>query len=285
MNKAIAQCWIVQLLVLVLAVSAFTGYRAQPEARGIELHFIDVGDADATLVLADGQAMLVDGGFPESGDMVVEYLKSQGITFLDVVVATHPHNDHMGGLISVLEAFDVGKVYGGAARSERSMQRSFEDAAARKALTVNVPQPGFSFDLGSARVTVLSPSRRYDDLNNMSLVMRVDYGETAFLLQADALLEAEYDMLASGLPLAADVIRVGHHGANDASSKEYLDAVSPDFAVVSCGADKRNRPHKKVMDRLTRAGIDVYRTDMMGTVVARCDGKDIAFYVEFEGDF
>ena len=287
MHRTYLRQLIAPLLAVALAAGALMGYRAlvsqaQPEPHGIELHFIDVGDADATLVMTGGKAMLVDGGFPESGEVVALYLMKQGVTSLDVMVSTHPHNDHMGGLETILSEYDVGVVYGGPARSDRRVFRRFEDALESKGLTVEAPKPGFAFDLGSARVTVLSPSRLYDELNNMSLVLRVDYGDAAFLLQADALFDAEFDMLASGLPLAADLVRIGHHGSNDATSDEYLDAVSPDFAVISCDADKPNRPHRKTLERLERAGVSVYRTDTMGTVVARCDGKEIVIDVEFE---
>lgn len=230
--------------------------------------------------------MLIDGGNNGDADMVVGYLKKQGVKKLDVLVGTHPHEDHVGGLDAVIKDLEIGAVY---LPRVTSTTRTFQDVvAAMKArgLTATAPHPGDSFPLGDARVTVLAPeSERYEDLNNYSIVLLVSYGDTAFLLTGDAEAVSEEEMLGGGRELSATVLKLGHHGSNSSTTAAFLRRVKPQHAVISVGRDNTyGHPARSTMLRLKDLGIPVYRTDQNGTVVATSDGRAVTFNTK-PGDY
>ncbi len=245
---------------------------------GFEVHYIDVGEADSTLFLCDGKAMLIDGGDIGRGQIVIDYLEALGVKKLDYVIGTHPHADHMGGLSEVVEQVKFDKVYSGMAACTLGVFRHFQRSVEKRGGKIEAPKPGATFELGSATVTVLGPQQHYETLNNMSMVVRVDYGQTGFLVEGDAQQDAEADMIQSGLTLRGTVLRVGHHGSNDATGEAYLSAVKPKYAVISCGVGNDfGHPHRRLLELLKKHGVRVYRTDEDGTVVARSDGKSVTF--------
>lgn len=252
----------------------------------LEVDFIDVGQADSILVRQGDHAMLVDAGNNADAATVTGYLKKQGVTRLEVVVGTHPHEDHIGSLDKVIESFAVREVI---MPKVTTTTKTFTDVIAAiraKGLSITTPVPGNSFKLGDATVTILAPkSAKYDDLNNYSVVLRVVYGETAFLLTGDAQALSEEEMLASGRTLKADVLKVGHHGSHSSTTEAFLAAVAPKYAVISVGKDNDyGHPSRSTMQRLKAHGIPVYRTDENGTVVAVSDGKAVTFNVQ-PGDY
>lgn len=274
------------LLVLLLIVAAgllasppYTRYAqmAATHEAGLAVHYISVGDADSTFVICDGKTMLIDGGNIGRGDIVTEYLDKLGVKTLDYMVGTHPHADHMGGLSEVLEKYPVGTVYCSVDESDLGVFQYFQREVESRGKRIQAPKKGFQFSLGSAKVTVIGPTpgKDYSELNNTSLVLRIDYGQTAFLFEGDAQSEAEAEMIASGVPLNATVLRVGHHGSNDSSSAAYLEKVKPKYAIVSCGKNKNNHPHKTMLKRLKKVGAKVYRTDTNGHVLAKSDGHTV----------
>ncbi len=248
-----------------------------PDDGGFSVHYIAVGDADSTLFVCDGKTMLIDGGDIGKGSIVIDYLHKLGVKKLDIVVGTHPHADHMGGLSEVIEQVRFGKVLSSMDACTLGVFRHFQRAVEKRGGKIEAPEPGAQFALGSATVTVLGPVKHYDTLNNMSLVLRVDYGETGFLVEGDAQQDAETDMIESGLPLGGTVLRVGHHGSNDATGEAYLQAVKPKFAVIACGENANGHPHRRLLALLSKHRVKVYRTDEDGTVVARSDGKKVTF--------
>ena len=262
---------------------------ALPEFSGsdgyLRVRFVDVGQGESILIQAGEHAMLVDAGTNESGGTVTDYLHSLNLTKLDYLIGTHPHEDHIGGLDDVILSFDIGTVIMPDVSHTTRTYEDVLDALLEKNLTVSSPQPGEAFSLGDASFTILSPSaeiaaeaQEVGDLNNLSVGIRLVYGSTAFVLCGDAESVSEEAMVQSGLPLKADVLKAGHHGSSTSTCGSFLDAVDPDYAVISCGKDNSyGHPHQETLDRLHAAGVSVFRTDEQGTVIAVSDGASISW--------
>ena len=200
----------------------------------LTVQFLDVGQADSILIQVGSHAMLIDAGNNNDSVGLVKYLKSQGVSNLDYVVGTHPHEDHIGGLDAVIKAFGIGKVLMPNATNNTATFEDVLDAIAAKGLKITAPKTGSDFDLGSAHFTILNPTDdSYTDLNEYSIVLRMTYGRFAFLFCGDAQAMNESEMLSSGMTLAADVLKVGHHGSDTSSTPAFLQAVSPKFAIIS----------------------------------------------------
>ena len=241
------------------------------------VHFIDVGQGDSILITTADGAMLIDTGEAENAQTVIDYIRAQGVTRLDYAMATHPHSDHMGGMAKVIDALPIGEFL---APDVTHTTVSFErmlDALEARGLGITTPAVGARFTLGGCVFTVLSPENPSEnDLNNASLVLRMDYGGTSFLFTGDAESAAEKEMLASGLDLDCDVLKTGHHGSGTSSTKAFLAAVSPDIAVISCGTGNNyGHPHADAVSRLEAAGAAILRTDWEGTIVLVTDGQTI----------
>ncbi|ACV62901.1 beta-lactamase domain protein [Desulfofarcimen acetoxidans DSM 771] len=253
----------------------------QPDlGKQVKVHFIDVGQADSILLqIPGGQNILVDAGNNEDGPLVVEYLREQGVQKIDYLVATHPHEDHIGGMDNVIKNFEIGKVF---MPNIQTTTKTFEDvllALKAKDLKITTAKAGVSvLEQDNLKMNFVAPNKNnYEDLNNWSAVMRVQYGDTAFLLTGDAEQLSEKEMLAAGANLKADVLKIGHHGSNSSTGKKFLNAVAPEYAVISVGKDNDyGHPHKETLARLTKAGIKIYRTDQSGTIVFTSDGKNIS---------
>jgi competence protein ComEC len=253
-----------------------------------EAHFIDVGQADCMLVVCDGQAMLIDAGNPDDDDIIIEYLKEHNIKHLSYVIATHPHSDHYGSFTSVLRHVTFDTVYSPFAVTEVSGFNSFINFVTYTMRNkVTVPEVGEEFYLGSAKVTVVGPLRKnYPDINSTSLVLRVEYGNLAFLFTGDMEGDAELELVKSGTNLKADVFKVGHHGSYSSSYYQFLRAVQPTYGVITCGRDNEyGHPHASVLSRLRDADVQLYRTDMQGHIVCRSDdGKTLSFTTQMNPD-
>ena len=236
------------------------------------VHFIDVGQGDAALLLSGGQAVLVDAGTSQSADSLVRYLQELGVTELYAAIATHPHADHIGGMAQVIEAFPIGHFYMGAETQNTATYERMLDALDAQGVPVSVPEPGeeLVFDSG-ASVTFLGPA---DDvpkgnLNDRSLICLFRAGEQDVLLMGDAESAAEQSLLAHYPSLRCDVLKVGHHGADTSSSVEFLRTVQPTTAVISCGVDNDyGHPDPQTLGNLSLAGVDDVRiTAQSGTVI------------------
>lgn len=255
------------------------GQAAQEIPGGLRVHFLDVGQADSILLqFPGGRSMLVDAGNNEDGPFVVAYLKQQGVSKIDYLVGTHPHEDHIGGLDDVIRSFAVGQVFMPRVTASTKTFEEVLQAVKEKGLKISTARAGVTlFDQGDLKVDFVAPNGAdYEDLNNWSAVTRIRYGDTAFLLTGDAGARSEKEMLASGANLRADVLKVGHHGSSSSTTPAFLRAVAPKYAVISVGAgNDYGHPHQETLARLKDAGVQVFRTDLDGTVVFVSDGKTV----------
>ena len=246
-----------------------------------EMHFIDVGQALSVLVECDGQFMLYDGGNVDDGSLVVSYLQKQGVEELQYVFCSHAHEDHVGGLAAALAYFPANHVYSPVTEASTKCFRDFVKYTQQQGLQVEVPAVGTTWPLGSASVTMLGPVAQYSDTNDTSIVLRIDYGSTSFLLTGDMEKTAESDLVASGANLKADVLQVGHHGSSTSTGYAFLNAVLPEMGIISCGVNnKYGHPHEETLSILRDAGVDVYRTDLLGTITVSSDGQNYTVATE-----
>lgn len=283
------------LFIIAVIVSTFfyqniprESFSAQdPAAAGADnimakVHFINAGQGDSILIESDGHYMLIDAGENKKGSTVTQYLDSLKIQRLDYVIGTHPHSDHIGGLDTVIKAFDIGKVILPPVTHTTKTFEDLLDALRDKDLKIARPTAGDIYQLGSATFQIIAPNKDYgDNLNNWSVGIRLTCGNNAFLFAGDAEKEAEHDMTVNGLPLQADVLKLGHHGSRTSSTDEFLDKVNPSYAVILCGRDNSyGHPHKEILEKLKARNIQVFRTDRQGTITAAADGTNITWTTE-----
>ena len=251
---------------------------------GLTVRFIDVGQADCALLECEGEYMLIDGGNVDDGQLVVSYLEQQGVEELSYLVCTHAHEDHVGGLASVLAVYPTERIFSPTTTYSSGCFDNFMHYADQQGVEVEIPQPGDAWSLGSAQVTVLGPVQSYADPNDTSIVLRVELGDIAFLFTGDMETTAENDMLdywedrGQGDIVDADVLKVGHHGSNTSTGYRFLYQVDPDYGVISVGAgNSYGHPHDEPMSRLKQAGVTCLRTDELGHITAVTDGTTVRF--------
>lgn len=254
----------------------------------LEAHFINVGNADAIFITCDGAHMLIDAGEWTSASTVTDYLTAHGVQKLDYLVATHADADHIGGMRRVAERFAVGQFLTACMPAgyepTGTVYQNLLTALDERHIPVTDVSPGAEYVLGEATVTVLGPVAESEDPNDQSVVCRVTHGNNRLLFVGDAGEEEEQSLLAAGVDLRADLLKVGHHGSHSSSSGEFLRAVGARVAVISCGTDNDyGHPHADVLSRLDDAGMAVWRTDRNGTVVAVSDGTTLTVTAENGG--
>lgn len=256
-----------------------------------QVYFIDVGQGDSELIrLKDsGIDILIDAGTRSTKQELADYLKELGVDDIDILIGTHPHEDHIGGMAKIIEEFPIGTLYLPETSDEMTpttkTYESLLDAAESKNVTVRTASAGdVLLEQGNTSFKVLSPSHTdYDNLNDYSIVTRLKVGDTAFLFQGDAETPVEEEILDSGADVSCDVIKLGHHGSSTSSSRAYLEAANPSAAVISCGVgNEYGHPHRETMDLLEKLSITPYRTDTQKTLLAETDGKTIVWQTELE---
>ena len=256
-----------------------------PEGSTFSVHYIDVGQADAALVLCDNEAMLIDGGNAADSSLIYSYLQKLSLTHLTYIVCTHPHEDHVGGLAGALNFATVDHALAPVTSYDSRPYESFVKYLDEQGVSITVPSAGEVFELGSAMVEVLGPVKTSTDPNNLSIVLRIVYGNTSFLFTGDAEREEEQDILDAGYILQSTVLKVGHHGSANSTTYPFLREVMPEYAVISVGADHSyGHPTEDTLSRLRDADVTVYRTDIQGNVICSSDGQTVSFTVGHNPD-
>lgn len=259
---------------MAVAQSGLTGTAKKSDGQ-LALHFINVGQADCTLImLPTGENVLVDAGNREDKDYILSYLNNLGVKHIDAAIATHPHEDHIGSMQYVLSNYDVDRLllpdFDIDTTVYTNMLYAMEENDVEE---IRVTEP-FNLEIGNTTLEILAPVAKYTDANNNSIVFKIAYGEKTFLFTGDIEKEAERDILNAGTDVAADVLKVAHHGSKTSSTVDFLTEVNPELAIVHVGADnKYGCPSADVLGRLNTK--KVLRTDLLGDIVVKCDGKNI----------
>lgn len=255
-----------------------------PEDSSFEIHFFDVGEADSALIECDGHYMLIDGGNLGSSSFLYAYLQEHGIDYLDFIVCSHAHADHVGGLAGALNYAAVGTAYAPVTEYDSRAFNSFVKYLNAQGKEITVSSPGDTIRLGIAKITFIGPvdmSLAEINHNNASIILRIEYGATSFLFTGDAEIEEELSVIGTGTELGSTLLKVGHHGSYTSSSEAFIAAVDPDYAIISVGEDNEyGHPHEIALERLKQYCMEIYRTDVRGEIVCYSDGTDLTFYFE-----
>ena len=279
------------LLLIVYVIVAVSGCTPQDgtsntsklvELSNLSVHYIDVGQGDSIFIYCDGSTMLIDAGTNEAGAKVRSYLNVYNIKELNYLVATHPHEDHIGGMTEIINNFKIDKMIMTNVTTNTKTYENLLTAISNKGINLTEAKPNYSFKLGGSDCTIFAPnSSSYKDLNDSSVVIKLTYKGKSFLFTGDASQPSESDMLNKGYDLKADVLKVGHHGSNSATSATFLKAVNPQYAVISVGlGNVYGHPTKSTLDKLEKANVKVYRTDENGTVIFGYDGNNLKVTTE-----
>lgn len=248
------------------------------------VHFLDVGKADCIYIKCENKNILIDAADKDVSSSVVEYLCRQNINKLDLVVVTHPHRDHIGQMEDVVNNFKIDNFI----MSEIPLEiiptsmtyKKMLESIKNKNLKIKLVHSGEKFTLGNLKIDILGPYKQYDNLNNNSVVMRLEYGNESFIFTGDAEKEAENDIIKNGFNLNASVLKVGHHGSNTSTTKSFLEKVNPKVSIISVGKDKNKLPKENIIKRIKKSGSEIYRTDIYGTVILRTNGNGIDISTE-----
>lgn len=294
-SKKISKKLVYLIVIIVVAIVSVVGKnldtpadisdtttRSSAESSAdFQVHFIDVGQGDCTLVMSGEEALLIDAGENGHETEVLNYLRSMNIDKLEYIIATHQHSDHIGGLPEVLEEFKTDNIIMPRLTEEQTPTNStytaFIKAVQASDAKVISAKPGSVYTLGDAEFEILGPvTNDCDDINSMSAVTKITYGETSFIVTGDAEKDEELEIVENGADLDCDVLRVGHHGSKTSSCKDFLDAVTPEICVISCGADNDyGHPHDVVVNRLENYTDEIYRTDICGSIVFTSNGTNL----------
>ncbi len=248
-----------------------------PEGSTFQIQFIDVGQADAALISCDNHYMLIDGGNRDDSSRIYSVLQAAGINHLDIVVGSHAHEDHIGGLPGAFQAADADLVLSPVTEYDSKVFETFKSKAAEKGSGLTVPPTGSTYALGSATVKILGLNGG-EDTNDTSIILKITYGETSFLFTGDAEYDGEHAVLDRGADLSATVLKVGHHGSDTSTCYPFLRTVMPQYAVISVGAgNSYGHPADDTLSKLRDAGVEVFRTDLQGDIFCSSDGKTVSF--------
>ncbi len=284
---AVVTALLIRLGVIKGGSGLFAPFRL-PDAADADtaVRFIDVGQGDCTLAVSGDSALLIDSGETDERNRVISLIRDLGITRLDCVIVTHPHSDHMGEMADIIESFEVGRVIMPRLPQELTPTTYSYERLLKAIDKRNVPLDAAdneSFELGGMSVTTYIPREYTEDLNNCSVVTRLECGGCSFLITGDCGKEEELDLIGQGFDLSAEVLRVGHHGSGSSSSEEFIAAVQPRYAVISCAADNDyGHPHEQTLRRLSASAEKIYITKDCGTVTFVPDGSSPKVYTERE---
>lgn len=272
---------LLSLLIISIVFFSFPLRFAEGSDGELRVHFIDVGQADSILVQSPRQKnILIDMGDEHSSSKLVSYLKEQNVDVLDALIITHPHHDHIGAAEQILNHFKIRAFYMPALKNKTKTYKKLRKALDDEEVMMFQAKAGDRIEVEKkVKLKIIAPlSKKYGDMNEHSYVIRLVHGKNTFLLMGDAGEQSEADLMTKSVKLKADVLKVGHHGANTGTTLPFLKAVNPEYAVISVGRNnKYGFPDKGVLRRLKLLKIPIYRTDLMGTIIAESDGKQIHF--------
>lgn len=249
------------------------------------VYYLDVGQSDCTIITCDDMTMVIDTGSKFRNIEIKSALFTLGIKQIDYLVITHPHDDHMSNASEIIENYDVKNILMPKISADNQVDSPIYSTLINTIAKYDVNPlsvtSGDNFQLGNASVQVVAPIKQNKNLNNMSLVLKISYGETAFLFQGDVEKTVENDVLSNDIDISADVIKIGHHGSNTSTGEKYLENVGPDYAVVSCGPDNNfKHPNKQTIDTLDSKNIKTFITAYHGNIIMTSDGKNIDVFYE-----
>ena len=269
----------VLISTLLIGCNTLTSDNTQVDPTKMIVHYIDVGQGDSILIQVNNKNLLIDAGPKSDKKKLFNYLSSLNLDKLDYVIATHPHEDHIGNMSDVIDDYNVLAFYAPKVQSTTKTFEKMIDSLKSKNLKINVIKKGTdSINLGiNTKVTVFSPTEdSYEDLNNYSPVIKIEYGKTSFLFTGDAQKDVEKEILSTNEDISADILKVGHHGSSTSTTNDFLKKVNPSIGVISVGKDNTyNHPNDDTIKRLKGNKVTIYRTDKDGTVVFSSDGSKI----------
>ncbi|RYI32035.1 MBL fold metallo-hydrolase [Bacillus infantis] len=273
--------------VTILSSLVFTSIPTNAATpKTLTAHFIDIGQGDATYIkMPNGDDILIDAGSKAKGEDVVAYLKKKKVDDIEYMIATHPDADHIGGLDEVLAAFKVENVYAPKVSHTTQAYKDFLTAVKKEKLTIKTAKAGVELPIKDKTVKAkfIAPVKEYakSDLNNWSAVIHINYNKNNFLFAGDAELKSENDMIAAKSLSKVDVLKVGHHGSKDSSSKNFLSKIKPTYSIISVGAkNSYKHPTSETLKRLSAIKTKVFRTDKNGTIRVTSDGKKVTLAVD-----
>lgn len=270
---------LVSALILVL-ISPFIVTTVEGE---LVVTMIDVEQGDSFLLEQDGKTALVDCGTKSGGKAVIEELKNKGITRIDYLFGTHPHDDHMGGMLEVINNFEIGTIIIPEVESKKVTSKWYKNLMQKikeNKYNLEYAEQDAVYDLGSAEIKILAPSKgSKSNLNNYSIILKVTHGENDIIMTGDAETPVEKEVIEKyGQELEAEILKVGHHGSDTSTSDEWLETINPEYGLISAGlGNQHDHPIKSTMTKLEKAGVQVYRTDESGTVEINVSANNITF--------
>jgi competence protein ComEC len=269
-------------LILVMMLVVNTTFVNATAVTKLNVYYLNVGQADCALIENKGHFALIDAGNNVDETTVINFLKSKGVKRLDLIIATHPHEDHIGAMDAVVKNFSFDKIIMPKVTTTTKTFTDLVNAIKDKKKSATIVKVGSKYKIGNADLTILAPNTtKYGDLNNYSVVTRLTYGKNSFLFMGDAETISENEILSKKLNVKADVLKVGHHGSEYSTSQAFLNAVNPKYAVISVGEKNiYGHPNSITLSKLNAKSIKTYRTDLNGTVTASSNGSQIAFSVQ-----
>ena len=299
-NKITANCILVFIVFsLILSIFDITGIftwrrlftvtnlvdGVKPVNSNFAVYFLDVGQSDCTIVQCDNEILMIDVGTKNQVYNIRKSLYTLDINSIDYMVVTHQHDDHMSGAAEIIEHYDVANIMMPKLSSMNAVNSLTYKDLINKIGEYDVNpiaiEAGYTFKVGSALVEVLSPIKQDKELNNMSTVLKITYGDTSFLFQGDSEQKVENQLINLEYDVSADVLKVGHHGSNTSTSEMYLNEVNPDFAIISCGPDNNyGHPTHGIIDKLENREVETYITSLQGNITAISDGKTVSIITE-----